>query len=194
MSAKKEAPKKEAPKPEAVDLGEGKPAGKKKLLILIAAAVLVVAIGGGAAAWFFLKKKAPADPAAEAAQAAEAAEAEEEKKAEEKKKHDKKPAIYFTMKEPFTGFWPDKKPKVVRFSIALRYRDPSLEGFLKGNDPIIRDHIGTVLLGLEPIELKERAGKEKLQAELLEGINKILEEHEQHSKVEALYFTDFIMQ
>ncbi|MEI6414156.1 MAG: flagellar basal body-associated FliL family protein [Pseudomonadota bacterium] len=191
MSAKKEAPKKEDPKPEAVDLGEARPAGKKKLLIIIAAAVLVLALGGGATIWFFLfKNKSPADPAAEAAHAEE----DVAEKAEKKAKHDKKPALYFVIKDPFTGFWPDKKPKVVRIGIALQYRDPALEGFLKGNDPVIRDRVGTIMLGVDSAELKERAGKEKLQAELLEALNAILEEHEQHSKIEALYFTEFILQ
>ena len=73
-------------------------------------------------------------------------------------------------------------------------RDEELVEFLEENDPLIRDRILSLLMEQQGKKLKTRAGKKTLQSKLEKEIRKIAKNEGVQRKVEALYFTKFVMQ
>jgi flagellar protein FliL len=178
---------------EDLDLGEEKPgASKGKLMIIIGAAVLVLALGGGAA-WFFMSGDEEAG-----AETAESEQADGDKKdAEEEKEEEKEkgPAMYHSLSPVFVAnLPPGSGAKMLQVGVDVMMRSPELLDFIKLNDPMIRHKLLDLFSTQDAKALRKRDGKEKLQAEALEMIQKIVKEQDGPGKVEALYFTSFVMQ
>jgi flagellar FliL protein len=73
------------------------------------------------------------------------------------------------------------------------YGDPMAE-FIKHNDPMLRHHLINLLQSKDAATLRERAAKEALQAQMLDEVNRIVDELSGPGQVDALYFTSFVMQ
>jgi flagellar FliL protein len=152
--------------------GEEAPPKSKKLLLIILAAVLV---GGGGGAWFFLKGGHKADAKVEAPVL---------------------PPIYVNLDPPFVvNFEAQEMVRFLQVTISIMTRDPHIEEVLKKNDPRIRNDL-LMLLGNQKYDaISTREGKESLQARSLESVRAVVKGAGGESeKVEALYFTAFVMQ
>jgi flagellar FliL protein len=162
--------------PEAPDAAEAPKKGKAKLLILVAAGVLVV---GGAAA-FFLTRGGDEKKGAEA-KAAKAAV--------------KQPSLYVPLDPPFVVNFSAGTTRFLQISVQLMTREPEMVEFLKAHDPAIRNDL-LLLLGNQQVEeVSSREGKEHLRELALEAVRKIVgDEGGKPEKLEALYFTSFVMQ
>ena len=167
-----------------LDLGEEK-SGKKKLIIIIVI-VLVLLIGGGLAAYFLLFGDDEADT--DAADGKSAVKQEETDISEEKG-----PALYFNMTPVFVVNLPGR-PSLLQVGVNVRVTSEEMVDFLKHNDPMIRHHLLNLLQGKQANNLVDRAAKEALQTEMLEEVNRIVKELSGPGKVDALYFTSFVMQ
>jgi flagellar FliL protein len=151
-----------------------------KKVILIAVAVLLLA-GIGVGAMLFLKEDPPADEEA----AVEATE---------------KPA---RVAEPiYQGLDPDfvvafRDPKTVRFvklSIEVMARDDDVIEAIKLHMPAIRDRVIILLSSKDEASLLDTNGKEQLRQEVLAATQDVLKENNGDAGVEAVYFTNFVMQ
>ena len=154
---------------------EAKPGGSKKL-ILIGAAVVVVA--GGAAA-FFLTRGGDGE-GAEGAHKAEA----------------KLPAEYVAMDPPFVvNFEAGSSAKFLQVTVQMMTRSHEMAEFIKAHEPVIRNDL-LLMFGAQKVEeLATREGKEKLQQDALEAVRRIVKaEGAEPEKLEAVYFTSFVMQ
>jgi flagellar protein FliL len=151
-----------------------KPKSRKKLLI-IGVAALAVASGGAA----FLMGGDDAAP----------------KEAEHKETH-KTPAQYIALDPPFVvNFEAGSTAKFLQVTVQLMTRDIEMVEWLKGHDPAIRNDL-LLLFGTQKVEeVATREGKEKLRAETLEVVRGIIKgEGAKPEKLEAVYFTSFVMQ
>jgi flagellar FliL protein len=151
-----------------------------KKIILIAVAVLLLA-AAGAGAMLFLK----ADPPAEN----EAAGASTEKlpKAAD--------PIYQGLDPDFVVAF--QNPKTVRFiklSIEVMAREDDAIEAVKTHMPAIRDRVIMLLSSKDEASLLDAEGKELLRAELLTAVQAVLQENIGVPGVEAIYFTNFVMQ
>jgi len=171
---------------EDLDLGEEQQGGsKKKLIIIIAAAVLVLLLGGGAA-WFFMSGDEEV-----ATESAETEQADGDKESAE----ETGPALYHTMDPVFVAnLPPGGGAKMLQIGVDVMMRKPELLDFIKLNDPMIRHKLLKIFSTQDATALRKRNGKEKLQAETLETIQKIIKEQSGPGKLEAVYFTSFVMQ
>ncbi|EGW53710.1 flagellar basal body-associated FliL family protein [Candidatus Endoriftia persephone] len=170
---------------EDLELGDEKP-GKKKLIIIIAVATVLL-LGGGAAAYFLLMgDEAPTEE--EVAQEQEQAK-EEEPAAEV----EKGPPQYHALDPVFVVNLPGK-PSLIQVGVTVRVRSDQMVEFLKHNDPMIRHHFLDLLGAKDGKVLKNREAKEALQREMLDKLNGIVKELDGPGEVEALYFTNFVMQ
>lgn len=152
-----------AAKAAAPDAG-AEPAKKKlfsgKLMLLLGVVVLLLAVGGGGAV-YLLKQKAAA-AAAEEGDEEEAAEAP--KKAA---KHDPGHVPTFLPLEPFTVNLADRdQERYAQVSITLEVEDAKFADQMKTYMPAIRNGVLMILAHKSSAELLERAGKEKLAAEI----------------------------
>ena len=150
---------------------EGAPKSKKLLFIILA----VVLLGGGAGAFFFLKGGHKADAKVEVPAV---------------------PPIYVNLDPPFVvNFEAESMVRFLQITISIMTRDPHVEEELKKNDPRIRNDL-LMLLGNQKYDgISTREGKEKLQAASLESVRAVIKSAGgEPAKVEALYFTAFVMQ
>jgi flagellar FliL protein len=152
---------------------EGAPKSKKLLFIIIA----VVLLGGGAGAFFFLKGG--------------------DKKADEAHKEAVVvPPIYVNLDPPFVvNFEAEAAVRFLQVTVSIMTRDLHMEELLKKNDPRIRNDLLMLLGGQKYDTISTREGKEKLQSESLEAVRAVVKSAGgEPEKIEALYFTAFVMQ
>jgi flagellar FliL protein len=171
---------------EDLDLGIEKEGGSsKKLIIIIAAVVLVLLLGGGAA-WFFLSgDEADGD----------GAEAQPEQEQEQQVEEEKLPPLYHTLQPVFVvNLPPGGDAKMLQVGVNIMVRQPELVDFLKLNDPMIRHQLLNIFSVQESATLRDRAGKERLQAEVLAELQRIVNDNGGPGKVEGVFFSSFVMQ
>jgi flagellar protein FliL len=159
----------------------------KKLLVIIAVAVLTSLLAGGGAYWF--ATKGDGDTAAKE-------ESGKDKSKAKAKAEPKAPAIYVEFDPPFVAnFEARGTTRFLQVSVQVLTRDPLTAEMIKQHDPVIRNDL-LLLFGNQTYEMiNSREGKDKLRADALEAIAKIVEAEGGSGKsVEQLYFTSFVMQ
>lgn len=171
-----------------LDLGEEKKSSKKWLII---AAVLVLLLGGGGAALFFLGL--PPFGGDDGGDDTEAT-AEEDAGEEEEKPKAPKEAHFYEF-EPFIVNFPaggGARYLQVGFS-TLAFDEDSIEAVQK-HAPMIRNNLLLLLGRYKPEDLQSAQGKEALREAITQEIQKVLDLQTDGGKVEAVFFTQFIMQ
>jgi flagellar FliL protein len=166
---------------------------KSKLPVIVIAAVVVLG-GGGAGAFFALKSK----PAAAAAATGAAAAAPEKEKAEpaEKPGAKKGPPSFYKFDPAFVvNFGGEGSARYLQVTVEAMSRDASILDELKTDEPAVRNDLVMLFSGQDNSTLMSADGKEKLRAETLDAIRKVLNaEGAKGSKIEAVYFTSFVIQ
>jgi flagellar FliL protein len=147
---------------------------KRKLLIIIASAVVVLGAAGG---WFMLAQhKSHQAPQAEAAPHG--------------------PPVYVALDPPFVvNFEAQQLVRFLQVTVQLMSRDPQTIELLHANDPAIRNDL-LLLFGNQRYEvIATRDGKETLRKQALEVARHVVEQSGgKADRVEAVYFTSFVMQ
>jgi flagellar FliL protein len=163
---------------EELDLDvQQKPSGKKHLILYIVIALLVLAVAGMGAAFFLLKGK----PAGE-----------EEPVAEEHAAV--KTAHYLALDKLVVNFSQGAPVRFMQVNLQVMSYDPEALKAMETHMPAIRNDILLLLGGQKYEEVSTPEGKEKLRNAILEKVQHILDSHEKDRKVEAVYFTEFVMQ
>ena len=159
--------------------GEAASPNRKKLLIIIIAAV--VAIGGGVGGWLAFGGKHDAKGKGG------------KEKVEAK---DELPPRYVNLDPPFVvNFEADSAVRFLQVTVGVMTRDPAIELVLKDNDPRVRNDLLLILGNQTYQTVSSREGRESLRVKCLEAVRAIVKDmHADPTKVEALYFTSFVMQ
>jgi flagellar protein FliL len=147
---------------------------KRKLLIIIAAAVAAVAIAGGVALWLHGgSKSAPAKKVVVVA-----------------------PPVYLALDPPFVvNFDSEQTSRYLQVTVQLMSRDPATIELLKANDPVVRNNLLLLFGNQKYADLSTRAGKEALRSQALASAREVIGAAGGHpEKLEAVYFTSFVMQ
>ena len=133
----------------------------KKLVMILAVVVLLVAAGGGAAV-YLLKKRA-----AEAAAAAEEGDDAEDVAHDTGKKDHKAPPNFLPLEAFVVNLADRDQERFAQIGVTLQVDDPKVAEELKLYMPAIRNGVLMILSHKTSAELLERAGKEKLAAEIM---------------------------
>jgi flagellar FliL protein len=162
---------------EAVEGEEGAedaPKSKKLLFIILA----VVLLGGGGAGAFFMLKGG------------------DDHKTAAKKEEVVVPPIYVNLDPPFVvNFEAEAAVRFLQVTVSVMTRDPHIQEMLKNNDPRIRNDLLMLLSNQKYDAISTREGKEKLQTQSLEAVRAVVKSAGgEPEKLEALYFTAFVMQ
>jgi len=92
------------------------------------------------------------------------------------------------------NFQDDDATRYLQVGVTVMSHDPATIQSIKDNDPVIRNAL-VMLFSSQTFEaLSSTAGKQKLQAEALTAVRKIVAEKTAKGSVTALYFTSFVMQ
>jgi flagellar FliL protein len=167
---------------EDVDGAEGESAeqpGKrgKKLIIIITAALLV--LGGGAASAFFAFGGKS-----------------DEKTKEKPRAEEKLPPRYVALDPPFVvNFEAESAVRFLQVTVGVMTRDLTVEAMVKENDPRVRNDLLMILGGQTYATVATTEGKEALRQNCLDSVRAVVQEMGgDPAKIEALYFTSFVMQ
>jgi flagellar FliL protein len=149
--------------------------GGKKGLIIAIVAVLVLG-GGGFGAWKAFAGKADDNQATA--------------------KVEKLPARYINLDPPFVvNFEAESAVRFLQVTVGVMTRDPAVEQIIKDNDPRLRNDLLMILGNQSYTTVSTLEGKEALRTRCLESVRTIVKEMQGDApKVEALYFTSFVMQ
>lgn len=154
---------------------------RKKLAIVVA---LVVVLGGaGAGGWFMLHgKDASAGKAAgKSGKSAKVVVTQAE--------------FYLAMEPAFVvNFRDDDAMRYLQVGVSLMSHDQAALTTAKEADPVIRDALLMLFSRQDYAILSDPVGKQKLQAQALEAVRKIVGERLGRPGIDALYFTSFVMQ
>ena len=154
--------------------------GKKKLIIIIGI-VVVVLLGGGAAAFFLL--------------GGEDEEATDEEVVEEVVEEPEIPAVYVKLKPEFViSFQVGTRQRYVQASIEIMTRQQSIVDALELHEPMVRNEVINIVSRQEFATLRTAEGRVALQNALKSAITEMMEREAGSDGVEAVLFTNFVMQ
>ena len=149
--------------------------GKGKLVMLIVLVLVLVLAGGGAGAWWWFtshaKPKVAVAPPPE-------------------------PPHYLALDPPFVvNFESEQVVRFLQITVQLMSRDTPTIDLLKNNDPVVRDRLLQLFANQTYTVLATKEGKADLRAQALQAVRAVLTETGGHpEKLEAVYFTSFVMQ
>jgi flagellar FliL protein len=175
--------------PEADDQdGDAAAKSSKKLLIMIVIGAFALMILSGLAVYLIMSnggEKPPKEPEP----------VEEGKPKVVDDKGNPLPPLYYPVKPAFLATLPPDGPfRLLQIGIELLTYQPDMINFLTTNDPMIKHHLLNMVSTQNGEELKSRAGKEKLQAEVLEKINELALEMGAKPDLVKVYFTKLVME
>ena len=84
--------------------------------------------------------------------------------------------------------------RLLQISISTLTYDAEVVEAVKKHTPMIRNNLLLLLSSKKPIELKTPEGKESLRQEILESVQKVIEDQLGKKGVEQVFFTAFVMQ
>jgi len=82
----------------------------------------------------------------------------------------------------------------MQIQLQLKLKQADFAGYVAEHDPAIRHAMVMLLSGQQTTRLKTVAGKQELMAEALTAIQHVLEENIGNAGIDAVYFTDLIIQ
>lgn len=153
------------------------PKGKSsKLWVIILLAVVLLA-GGGAGAFFAFAPHGG-------------------KKSEQARQEPLAPPQYVALDPPFVvNFEAEQQVRFLQVTVQLMSRDPHTVELLKANDPVVRNDLLLLFGGQKYSVISTREGKESLRTQTLAAVRTVLTAAGgKPEKVEAVYFTSFVMQ
>lgn len=153
-----------------------KPAGKKHLILYIIIALLVLALAGAGAAFFLLKGEGGDTAATDSAAAAV------------------KPAHYLALDKLVVNFGQGAPVRFLQVNLQVMSHDPAALKAMETHMPAIRNDILLLLGGQKYEDVSTPEGMERLRGAILEKVQHILDTYEKDRKVEAVYYTEFVMQ
>lgn len=161
---------------------EPKKSGRMKLIIIIVAALLLIGIAVGATVFLMSgEEEATAEGDAPAEQQAEA--------------EPQLPAQYVVLKPEFViSFQIGPRQRFLQTSIEVMTRKQSVVDALNLHEPMIRNDIIRIIGEQNFDHLRTPEGRVELQALLTEHIAQLVKREAGVDGVEAVLFTDFVMQ
>lgn len=151
------------------------PKKKKGKLIAIVAVVLLLVLGG-AGYLFLMPHKGQA----------KAAEAEPPKAAKE---------LFLPLEPAFVvNFSGDPSVRFLQVGVTLMSHDAKALDAAKEAQPVLRNALVMLFSSQSYAGVGDAAGKQKLQAQALAAVQKIIKQRTGKNGIDALYFTSFVMQ
>lgn len=158
-----------APAPDALAAQPAKKNARKFFLALL----LIAAAGGG---WFYLNGGMLEKPA--------------------KPTRPIGPPLYVALDPPFVvNFEAERLVRFLQITVQVMSRDPATIEIIKANDPVVRNDLLLLFANQKYASVATREGKEQLRAEALKAVKRVVAmAGGKPERVEAVYFTSFVMQ
>ena len=150
---------------------------KSKRGLVIAIVVVLLAGAGGGGAWFWNSRQAAPAANGEAPPAA-------------------RPTAHYQRIEPafVVNLADEEAARYLQIEMEVMARDTAALELVVTHMPRIRDGLLLLLGSRRAQELSSREGKEKLRADVIAEVQKVLSEETGKPQIEAVYFNSFVMQ
>lgn len=157
------------------EAADSTPPQKSSKALLWVVLILVVGAAGAAATYFLMGRDGSATVAAAPRPA---------------------PALFHQLDPSFVvNFEAEQLVRFLQVTIEVMTRDPATLEFVKRHEPVIRNDLLTLLSNQKYAVLATQAGKDDLRSRALEAVRAIAaREGGDPAKLEAIYFTSFVMQ
>jgi len=174
---------------EEVKAPKGNKRGLLKWLLVGFGIVFLIGISVGTSIYVMKSMMgAPADKTAEKSSDAKV-------KKEEKKHKEPKVAIYYKFDPPFVvNINGDSGSRFLQLTLEAMTYDQSVSGEIDQNMPVIRNNILLLLSNLTSEQVATLEGKQKLRADVLKEIQKVMKDKIGKPGVEEVYLTSIVMQ
>lgn len=156
----------------------GKPPKRRRLPLMIGGVVVLLVVGAGG--YFWQSHHAAAATTAKVA----APQAE-------------KPEIYLAMQPAFVVTFREGDGDALRYlqvGVTLMAHDQKAITVAQDADPVVRDGLVSLFSSQKFDVVSRAAGREKLQADALATVQKIVKKRLGSPGIDALYFTSFVIQ
>ena len=182
---------------------EDKPKKSKKGLLIVIVLVVVLAAGGGAAALLLggdSNKQAAAtttDPDASDGEKSDGdGKGAEEAAPVEDAAMPSAAVSYFTMKPPFIVNFSgsDGQSNFLQITVALMVYDDDTIDQIRLHEPYIRNNLVALFSSQADTDFTTAEAKEALRADALKTVQKVMQQQTGTPGVEAVLFTNFVMQ
>lgn len=178
-------------KPEEGEGEEGEGGGGKKKIIIIAVVVLLLLLIGGGAAAFFLLGGEDEPIEGEEGEVVEEVVEEEEEVVEELPI----PAQYIALDPEFViSFQTGSRQRFLQVSIEVMTRQQSIVDAMQLHAPMVRNEIIRIISEEQFDVLRTPDGRKALRMKLLEEVTAIMKREALNEGVEAVLFTNYVMQ
>ena len=157
--------------------GEAASQGRSGKLIIIVLLTVLLLAGGGVGLWLALGSHGA-------------------KKSAAVKSEPIAPPQFVALDPPFVvNFEAEQQVRFLQVTAQVMSRDPATIEILKANDPVVRNDLLMLFGGQKYEVVSTREGKEALRTQTLAAVRKIVAGAGGNGqKVEAVYFTSFVMQ
>lgn len=154
-------------------------APRRRLPLIAALVVTALALAGGGV-WYFTQ----------------AAHIEGDARTAGKPKAPPAPARYFPLEPAFVVNLngPIDGPRYLQVDVQLMTRDANALEAIRTHSPALRARLLMLFSQVSPEQIADRAGKEKLQADALAEVRKVLVAETGNASVDDLLFTSFVTQ
>lgn len=171
---------------------EGKKSGGMLKIIILVVVVLLLIAGAVAGTWFYMKSTQPPPAPVEGEEGAAAA-------ANDGGSlfggDDMDPAIYHKLRPKFiTTFEANNKQRYMQLEVTLMTRDEEAVAALTTHGPLIRNQLVLLFAKQDYVALQTPDGKSELKKEALTTVQSLLNNEIGNPGVEAILFTEFVMQ
>ena len=169
----------------------GKGKGIIKWVLIALGLVMLVGVSVGTSIYFMNSLMHNKSGAQDTAQS----QGDTAKHKEEKSKKEQKTAIYYKIDPPFVvNFQGENGNQFLQVTIELMTYDPQVIPAIEKHMPVIRNNLVFLLSSVDYKQISTLEGKQKLRADTLAEIQKVLKEKIGKPGVEEVYFTSIVMQ
>lgn len=103
--------------------------------------------------------------------------------------------LYWPLQPAFVvNFRDNESLRYLQVGVTLMSHDAAAIEVAKSTDPVIRDALVSLFSNQDYTIISDTAGRQKLQAQALVAVRKIVQERIGRPGINALYFTSFVMQ
>jgi len=106
------------------------------------------------------------------------------------------PPIYVALDPAFvTNFEANQAVRFLQVTVQVMTHEPATADLIKANDPVVRNNLLLLFSNQKYADIATREGKEKLRAQALAAVRGVIAAAGGNpDRVEAVYFTSFVMQ
>ena len=176
---------------EDTEVEEKKPMGA--LVAAIIGSLLTVVLTSGAV-FFLLDMKMSSGMAGQCQDGAVVGSSDSSEEEEEDSEDTAGPPKYHVMKTFTVNLPSSGRSRYLKVDVKLMTKSQSVADSLPDYDPMFRDALNTLFASQKYKVLKTTQGQMALKAQSLELIQGIMKENTGKSSVDAVYFTDLVMQ